>query len=53
MSVGTLYESTFIKLLAEVNILMLMALCLRILLPEIPNTSFSFADSPLLNPAGD
>lgn len=49
--VGALYESTFVKLLAEVYVFMLVALGLRVFLPEIPNTGFSFADPPLLNPA--
>ena len=53
VSVGALYESTFIKLLAEVYVFMLVALGLRVFLPEIPNTGFSFADPPLFNPARD
>jgi len=53
VAVGALYEAALVKLLAEINIPALMALCLRVLLPKVPNLSFSFVDPPLLNPARD
>ncbi len=51
VSVCTLDKPTLVELLAKIYVLVFMALSLGVLLPEVPNASFTLADSPLLNPA--